>query len=73
MLVFSKNPKWMLNAKQTHQLLNCVKITIIYKQSKANKHCTKFLIVQCRSGVSGVDTMNTSTYSDFNKTSELLS
>ena len=30
-------------------------------------------MVQCRSGFSGVDTMNISTHSDFSKTSELLS
>ena len=63
----------ILNAKQADQLSHCVKIPRISKQTKAKKYCTKFSMVQCRSGFSGVDTMNISTHSDFSKTSELLS
>ena len=37
------------------------------------KYSTKFAMVQCRSGFSGVDTMNVTTHSNFSKTSELLS
>ena len=40
---------------------------------KPMKYSTKFAMVQCRSGYSGVDTMNISTHSDFSTTSDLLS
>ena len=36
------------------------------------KYCTKFGMVQCRSGYNGTSTMNVTTYSDFSKTSLLL-
>ena len=63
----------ILNAVQSDQLAHCVKIPRISRQTKALKFSTKFAMVQCRSGYSGVDTMNVSTHSDFSKTSELLS
>ena len=63
----------ILNAKQSDQLSHCVKVPRISKPTKAMKYCTKISMVQCRSGFSGVDTMNISTHSDFSKTSELLS
>ena len=43
------------------------------KQYYKPKFSTKFSMVQCRSGFTGVDTMDISTHSDFSKTSELLS
>ena len=63
----------ILNAMQSDQLAHCVRIPRISRPTKALKYSTKFSMVQCRSGFTGVDTMDISTHSDFSKTSELLS
>ena len=64
---------YILNAQQSDQLAHLVKIPRISSQTKAMSYSTKFSMVQCRSGFSGVDTMNVTSHSDFSKTSELLS
>lgn len=63
----------IMNAKRSDQLCHCVKIPRISKPVVAKKYCTKFSMVQSRSGYTGVDSMNITTHSDFNFTSELLS
>ena len=62
-----------LNALQSDQLSHCVQVPRISRPMKPMKYSTKFAMVQCRSGYSGVDTMNISTHSDFSTTSDLLS
>ena len=65
--------EYILNATKSDQLSHCVQVPRITKQTKASAYCTKFAMVQCRSGYAGCDTMNITTHSDFSTTSELLS
>ena len=64
---------YILNAQQPDQLTQCVQIPRISSSINPMNYSTKFAMVQCRSGFSGVDTMNISTHSYFSKISELLS
>lgn len=63
----------IFNAEQSDQLAPCVQISRVTKSVKAKKYCTKFGMVQCRSGYSGTCTMNLTNHSDFSKSSFLLS
>ena len=63
----------ILNSTQSDQLAHCVKIRRIARPTKAMNYCTKLSMIQRRSEYNGIDTMNISTHSDFNKNSELFS
>lgn len=65
--------KYIFNAECTDQLAHCVQIPRVTKSVKPMKYCTKFGMVQCRSGYNGTSTMNITKISDFSKTSILLS
>ena len=62
----------IFNAKQSDQLAPCVKIPRISSPAKKMEYWTKFSMVQCRSGFSGIDIMNITSHSDFINNSELI-
>ena len=63
----------IFNAEQADQLAPCVQVPRVTKSMMAMKYCTKFGMVQCRSGYNGTSTMNVTNHSDFSKTLLLLS